>query len=139
MAVCGAGANGGITGFARVSGLPADRNLVDFEFDAGLRFTGMIPGRQSDEFGIAVGYNRISSIVSGLDRDTSFFTGDVVPVRSSEIIAELTYKAQLAQGWTLQPDLQYIWRPGGKAADPNQPTKPIDNALVLGLRSTVNY
>lgn len=135
----GAGANDGVTAFGRISGLPADRNLVDFAFDAGVRFTGMVPGRPSDEFGIAVGYNKVSSSVSGLDRDTAFFTGDVIPVRSNEFIAELTYKAQIAQGWTLQPDLQYIWRPGANAADPNDPTRPIENALVLGLRTTVNY
>lgn len=134
-----AGENDGVIGFARIAGLPADRNLVDFSFDAGLRFSGMVPGRPSDEFGVAVGYSRISSSVSGLDRDAAFFTGSDGPVRTGEVVAEVTYKAQLAQGWTLQPDLQYIWQPGGNAADPNEPSKPIDNALVLGLRSTVNY
>lgn len=135
----GAGENDGITAFGRIAGLPADRNLVEFAFDAGLRFSGMVPGRPSDEFGIAVGYNRISGSVAGLDRDAIVLTGAVTPVRSSELIAELTYKAQLAEGWTLQPDLQYIWQPGGNAADPKDPSKSIDNALVLGLRSTVNY
>jgi len=135
----GAEENDGITAFGRVAGLPADRNLVDFAFDAGLRFSGMVPGRPSDEFGVAVGYNRISSSVAGLDRDAIVLTGTVTPIRSSEIIAELTYKAQLAHGWILQPDLQYIWQPGGNAADPHDPSKSIDNALVLGLRSTVNY
>lgn len=135
----GVGENDGVTAFGRIAGMPADRNLVDFSFDAGLRFTGMVFGRPSDEFGIALGYSQISNSVSDLDRDTSFFTGDAIPVRSSEIIAELTYKAQIAHGWTLQPDLQYIWRPGANTADPNDPTRPIDNAVVLGVRSTVNY
>jgi porin len=135
----GAGPNDGIYAFGRIAGLPADRNLVDFSFDAGLRFAGMVSGRSKDEFGIAISHNRVSNTVAGFDRDTVFFSGMSMPVRSSEWIAELTYKAQLAQGWYIQPDLQYIWRPGGNAADPNVPTKPIDNALVLGLRSIVNY
>lgn len=135
----GAGANDGIFAFGRIAGLPADRNLVDFAFDGGLRFVGMVPGRRADEFGVGLSYNHISSRVAGLDKDTAFFTGDVVPVRSSEWAVEATYKMELAKGWYLQPDLQYIWRPGGNAADPNTPAKPIDNALVLGLRSTVNY
>ena len=60
-------------------------------------------------------------------------------MRDGEWLAELTYKAELAKGWYLQPDLQYIWRPGGNAPDPADPAKAIDNALVLGVRSTVNY
>ena len=121
------------------AGMPSDRNLVDFAFDAGLRFAGMIPGRPKDEFGVAIAHNRISSSVAGFDRDTNLFTGVVGPIHTAEWVGELTYKWQLAEGWSIQPDLQYVWRPGGNAADPNVPTKPIENALVLGVRSTVNY
>ena len=134
-----AGAGDGIFAFGRIAGLPADRNIVDFTFDAGLRFTGMVPGRAADEFGVAFTYNRISSRAAGLDRDTIAFSGLPGPVRDGEWLAELTYKAELAKGWYLQPDLQYIWRPGGNAPDPADPAKAIDNALVLGVRSTVNY
>jgi porin len=62
-----------------------------------------------------------------------------MPVRGSETHLELTYKAQIIPGWTIQPDLQYVWRPGGNAPDPNVATKPIDNALVVGLRSALSY
>ena len=135
----GASPNDGIYAFGRIAGMPSDRNLVDFAFDAGLRFAGMIPGRPKDEFGVAIAHNRISSSVAGFDRDTNLFTGVVGPIHTAEWVGELTYKWQLAEGWSIQPDLQYVWRPGGNAADPNVPTKPIENALVLGVRSTVNY
>ena len=35
----------GVAIFARFMGAPSDRNLVDFYFDGGFTFTGMIPGR----------------------------------------------------------------------------------------------
>src|SRR5680860_459479 len=38
----------GVSVFARFAGAPEDRNLVDFYFDAGFTFTGMIPGRPND-------------------------------------------------------------------------------------------
>ncbi len=135
----GASPNDGVYAFGRIAGMPSDRNLVDFTFDAGLRFAGMVPGRPKDEFGIAFAHNRIAHSVSGLDRDANLFSGVVGPIHSAEWVGELTYKWQLAEGWNVQPDLQYIWRPGGNAADPNVATKPIENALVLGVRSTVNY
>ena len=132
-------ADDGIYAFGRVASLPSDRNLIDFSFDAGLRFAGLVPGRPNDEFGVAFVYNRVSNRVSGLDRDTLAATGTAGPIRSTEALAELTYKIQIKPGLILQPDLQYVWRPGGNAADPNDSTKAVENAWVLGLRSVVNY
>lgn len=129
----------GVYFFGRVASLPSDRNVIDFAFDAGLRFNGLLPTRPNDAFGFAVAYNRVSNRLSGLDRDTVQFTGNSMPIRASETVAELTYKIQIKPGLILQPDLQYIWRPGGKAAAPNQPTKAVEDALVLGIRSVVNY
>ncbi len=131
--------NKGVFTFGRVAGLPSDRNTIDFAFDAGMRFTGLVPGRPDDEFGFAFAYNQVSRRIAGLDRDTALFTGTGVPVHSSEALAELTYKAQIKPGLILQPDLQYVWRPGGNAADPNDATKAVPNAWVLGVRSVVNY
>ena len=84
-------------------------------------------------------YNRISSRVAGLDRDTNAFNGEAGPVHSSEIVAELTYKAQILPGLILQPDIQHVWRPGGNAPHPDMPSKPIENTWVLGVRSVVNF
>jgi len=54
---------------------------------------------------------------------------------------EVTYKYQIVDGWTVQPDFQYIIRPGGNIPNPNDPTQTqeIKNAVVIGLRSTVQY
>jgi hypothetical protein len=40
----------------------------------------------------------------------------------------------------VQPDFQYIWKPGGHAPINNAPNVPaIPNAAILGLRTVVNY
>lgn len=135
----GAGETDGVHWFGRVAGLPSDLNLVSYSFDTGVRFVGMVSGRPNDEFGFAAAYNRISSRVSGFDSDAIALAGAVEPIRSGEAVAEFTYKAQIAKGWFLQPDLQYVWQPGGKAADPANPAKPIPDAVVLGVRTIVTY
>jgi porin len=65
--VPGAEDDKGIGVFTRVSSSPADRNLISFYIDAGLNFTGIIPGRPEDAFGIAGAYARISPNASLLD------------------------------------------------------------------------
>ena len=63
------------------------------------------------------------------------------PVRSSEALLEVTYSAQIMPGWTIQPNLQYVVRPGGNVADPADPTgtRAVRNATVIGVRSTLKY
>jgi porin len=53
-----------------------------------------------------------------------------VPIRDFEMNVELTYRAQIMNGWTVQPNLQYILHPNGDA------TK---NAMVMGVRSLWRY
>jgi porin len=134
-----AGESGGIFAFGRIAGMPSDRNEVDFTVDGGLLFRGMVPRRPGDELGLGFAFNRISRGAVGLDRDTLALTDEPTPVRSNELLFELTYKAKIVEGLYLQPDLQYIWRPGGGAADPNRPDRRIDDALVLGLRGGISY
>ena len=51
------------------------------------------------------------------------------------------YQYQIRDGWTAQPNLQYIIRPGGGATDPvgPQPGRALRNATVLGLRTTLKF
>lgn len=131
----------GIGVFGRFAVAPADRNLVDFYADGGINFSGILPIRPDDSFGVAVGYTHISNAVSGFDQDTNLFTGVLGPVQSSEIMIEGTYSAQIVTGLTFQPYLQYIVRPSGGEADPNDPTgtRRIGNATVVGFRTTLKY
>ena len=69
--------------------------------------------------------------------------GDVsfrfVPVRSAETVLELSYQAQLAPWLAVQPDFQYVFRPGGGIADPNQPTRRLGDAAILGVRTAITF
>jgi porin len=130
----------GLATFVRVGGSPADRNLISVEVDAGLTFKGLFPGRELDVLGIGASYARIG-YVRRLDQDQIRFTGIERPVRDYEAVLEITYQARIAPWWTLQPDLQLVFHPGGfRAAPPPAPVgQPIPNALVIGLRAGLNF
>jgi porin len=132
-------ADNGIGAFARLFTNPGDRNEVGFYADGGFNFKGMLASRPDDTLGIAFGYTRISNRARALDRDVRAL-GAAGPIRSSEALVEITYQAQIVPGWSVQPDFQYIWRPGGHIANPRGPTgRAIRNAAVLGIRSTIQY
>jgi porin len=130
-----------ISGFFRVSGNPDDRNLISFYFDAGLVVKGPFVSRPDDSFGVGFAYAKISDRARALDRDTVRFGTPGYPIRDYEAVLEMSYKAQIVPGWTIQPDFQYIFHPGGRIPLPNDPTqtRPIKDAVVVGLRSTVQY
>jgi porin len=130
-----------IGGFARVSVSPDDQNLVDFYFDTGINVKGLFAARPADVFGIAFAYAGISNRARGLDRDTRFFTTPGYPIRDYEAVLEITYQAEIVPGWTVQPDFQYIFHPGGNVPNPNDPAmrRVIKNAVVVGVRSTVQF
>jgi hypothetical protein len=134
----GADDDKGIGVFTRISGSPADRNLISFYIDAGLNFTGAIPGRPDDAFGIAAAYARISPNASLLDQETNFFNTTFAPIRNYEAVIEATYQAQIMTGWSIQPNFQYIFHPGGNIPNPNDPAgvNAIHNAR--GRRTALN-
>jgi porin len=130
----GGGEGSGISVFGRVAGSPSDRNFIDVYADAGVVFTGLIPTRPTDALGIAFAYSGISDDASRFDRDS------MSPVvHDYESVLEISYLAEVLPGLTLQPDFQYFWHPGGYEADPNDPNDAVEDAAVLGLRTTVNY
>ncbi|PPQ37284.1 porin, OprB family [Rhodoblastus acidophilus] len=118
--------------FLRVAGAPQDRNTVNFYIDGGLTFTGLVTGRPDDAFGIGFAHARISDHARGYDIDSG-----ATVVRRAETALELTYQAQIVPGWSVQPDLQYIFGPGGGVSDVNGAR--VRDAAVLGLRSTINF
>jgi porin len=127
--------------FARLLGAPqTDRNLITFSMNAGLTFHEPFLGRDDDTFGIGMGYARVSGAAAALDRATAFYNpGTFVPARGGETYLELTYQYQVAPWWQLQPDIQYVFNPGGGIANPNAPTQRVHNELVLGLRTNIQF
>lgn len=121
----------GVGLFLRLAGAPSDRNLIDFYADGGLQFSGLVPQRPDDTFGVALGYGRISSRAAEAD----FHAGALE--RDFEAALEINYTAQILPGWTVQPECQYIWHPGGGVADDNG--ERVKDATVFGLRTVINY
>jgi porin len=125
--------------FLRAMGAPADRNLITFSANGGVTLKAPLPGRDNDTAGIGFGVAQVSSVAAQLDRDTGFYTGTHYPVRSTETFIEATYQYQVAAWWIMQPDLQYVFRPGAGIPNPVEPSKIIGNELVLGLRTQVTF
>jgi porin len=126
--------------FARVMGAPqANRNLITFSLNAGVTFHEPFLHRDDDTFGIGMGFTKVSGNASQLDEATAAFTNSFVPRRTSETFLEVTYQYQVTPWWQMQPDIQYIFNPGGGVANPNAPTNKVGNELVLGLRTNILF
>jgi porin len=117
--------NQGLGGFTRISFDPQDRNFVGFYFETGLVYTGLISGRDNDAIGIALGY---ADLTNGAAQ-TMFDEG--AREAGYEMVIEATYDAEITRWLHVQPDIQYIVRPGGSG--------DLGNALVLGGRVSVTF
>jgi porin len=125
--------------FLRGGGSPDDRNLISWYVDGGLGIKGPFAGRADDVLTFGIAYANISNSASALDHDTAILNGAAFPIRNQEIVFELSYQAQIAPWWIVQPDLQYIVYPGGNVPNPNNPAVTIGNAFIAGLRSTMKF
>lgn len=134
----GGGPASGISVYARLSGSPSDRNLIDLWADGGVVVAGLVPGRPDDLFGASVIYARIGTAARGFDRDRIALGGGGF-VRAAEASLELSYQMQVMPGWTVQPDIQVILNPGGGIDNPRKPGSRIESGYVFGLRSTTVY
>ncbi|VEB35708.1 Outer membrane protein D1 [Legionella sainthelensi] len=96
--------------------------------NGGVIYQGLLPRRLDDIAGLAVIYGSFSK---DLRRSQMLQNqnGALVGVQYYETVIEAMYLIQ-ATGWLkIQPDLQYIIKPGG--------TGTIPNALVLGAQVAV--
>lgn len=123
-----------INAFTRISVAPERQNLIDLYFDAGIVFTGLIPARPKDFFGFAYGYAGISDRV----KESQRAAGEPV-IASYEAVLEANYTAEIMSGWTIVPDFQYFWNPGGHIEDPSRPGEAVKDAAVFGVRTNISY
>lgn len=106
----------GLTLFVRVGAGPERNALLSRYGEAGVVWTGAIPGRPDDQLGIACVHARLS---------------DEIPGARYEAVVEATYKAVLTPWLALQPDVQFIRHPGGFG--------DVDDATVVGIRIDVLF
>jgi porin len=133
------GAQTSVSFFARGGIAPSDRNLLSRYVDGGLGIKGPLSGRPDDILTAGVAHSKISKDAAALDRDYLILNGPPYPIRNAETVYELSYIVRLAPWWTLQPDVQYIVRPGGNVADPGDASRTVGNAFVVGVRTTVTF
>lgn len=109
-----------IDGFARL-GTASDRfNMFDRFASGGIKFSGWVPGREKDEFGVAV---------------AAAFTSDsfrqATGTAASEVAIEMTYRSQIQDWLAIQPNVHYIRRP---SAD-----RSVPDAIVVGVRAEFSF
>ncbi len=117
--------NQGLNAFARAGFTPQDRNFIGFYFDTGLAYTGLIPTRDNDIVGVALGYADLSDGAA----QAAFDEGSREV--GYEIVLEATYDIEVTPWLHVQPDAQYIIRPGGSG--------DLGNAFVLGGRVAIIF
>ncbi len=141
----GANPNRSVSVFGRAMGTPqTNRNLVDYSFNGGVVYHNPIVNRPLDTVGLGFGYAHVSGRAAGFDRDAAAYamvagSTDYSAIRSSETFIEATYQYQMRPWWQLQPDIQYVFHPGGGIANPLAPTQRIKDELILGLRTNVLF
>lgn len=123
----------GVSLFGRVIGAP-DRNPITLYWEGGITFAGLDASRPGDVLGIGFAHAGISPDVSAVE------TALGRPVIADyEALLEVSYIAEIVPGFTIEPDFQYFWNPGGHVSMPNNPAQAVPDAAVLGVRTTVNY
>jgi porin len=104
---------------------------MPYFFTAGFVARGFFASRSTDMAGVGVVYGHFSTDLQHAQEREQLLT-PTVGVQEHETVLECTYRLYFAKSAVfLQPDLQYVIRPGG--------TGKIDNALVLGCQVGVNF
>jgi porin len=136
--------NRSVSLFGRAMGTPqGDRNLIDASAIGGVVYHDPLHGRPDDSVGLGAGYAHVSPGAQAYDRAAAAFnatapSGGYVPIRGSETFVEMTYQYQVFPWWQVQPDAQYVFRPGGGVANPFTGAR-VTNELVLGVRTNVLF
>src|SRR5262249_34355240 len=100
-------------------------NRFAYYTGGGITASALIPGRDQDEFGIAVAAAHNGNEFIEAQRDQG------IRLRKSEVTFELTYLAQFGSHLAVQPEFQFVMKPN---TDPR-----IKNAVAFILRFEVSF
>jgi porin len=122
----GPGSNQGMTLWTAFVLSPQENiSKLPFQWNAGAVYQGLFPSRKQDATVFGLAYGHFSNDYSNAD---AAYRGNP---SSYEMALEWGYRVQLSRFFYVQPDLQYIIRPGG--------TGNIPSALVLGAQIGVSF
>jgi porin len=96
---------------------PSDRNEIARYYGVGLKYIGLIPKRNKDVTGIGTAIADVSNRYKSIDG------------RTQESVLEIFHKIRLTNWLTIQPNMQYIFNPGGGGK----------NAFAMGIRSVITF
>src|SRR5581483_960481 len=82
--------------------------MLDNQFALGAVYKGAIPGRPDDEIALAFGATHVNGRVALGEALHDAASLPFVPVQHSEYVTELDYRAFVAKGVELSPNLQII-------------------------------
>ena len=116
----------GLEAFFRAGFSPGDRSFADFNFDTGVHYVGLLPGRDDDAAGLGFAYVNISDDVARAEA-----IGGATVLSDHEIAVEAVYDLAVTSALSIQSSLQWIRRPGG--------SKAFNDAWVCGLRANVSF
>lgn len=111
----------GLALFGRFGAVNDQINQFSNYVGAGLVYTGLLPGRDLDQFGIA----------ASLPMNGDPYLDTIGEDFADEFITEVTYLWQVKESFSLQFDAQYI-------ANPNQAID-LDDAIVVGIRTSIGF
>jgi porin len=126
------GSNRGLGVFGSVV-FAADPGIAQmpFFFTAGVAARGIFDSRPTDWFGLGVVYGHFSNDLRDAQREAQRFDPSV-GVQDYETAIELMYRFYFdRRAVFIQPDLQYIVRPGGTGQN--------DNAIVVGCQIGIYF
>ena len=106
----------GLNIFVRAGTAEDDVNQFDMYVGSGLVYTGLIPGRDDDQVGLAMAMAQNGDAFNDANTDLEDY----------ELTIEGTYRFQVNPWLVVQPDIQYVINPGTSTS--------VDNALVIGTR-----
>ena len=92
--------------------------MFDTFAGAGVKFGGWVPGRDADEFGIAI---------QAAFASDSFRAAE--GASAAEVAIETSYRTQLTPWLSIQPNVHYVRRPSANAS--------LADAFIIGLRAEV--
>jgi porin len=120
------GSEQGLSVFAASGYYPQDNiSIIPFQLNVGAFYTGLIPGRDRDKTIAGVIYGRFGDdyarVIEGAGRSK--------PTR--ETVIELAHRIQFSKFAYLQPDVQFVSRPGG--------TGDLSDAIVIGAQLGISF
>ena len=112
------GADRTVEVFGRVMGTPERPQPDRLQRSTPAGFHEPFLHRDADTFGIGMGYAHVSRQAAAWTGTPRIHRRYQRPVRGSETFVELTYQYQVTPWLQVQPDLQYVFNPGGGVAEP---------------------